>query len=63
MELLEFISAPEAVKKWRISEKRVQKLYGENRMPSVAKFSLMWLIPKDVEKPVDGRKKKTKNVF
>jgi len=24
----------------------------------VAKFSRMWLIPKDAEKPVDGRRKK-----
>ena len=37
--MLEFISAPEAAKKWGISERRVQIL----------------LIPKDAEKPADGR--------
>jgi len=30
----------------------------ENRIPGVAKFSRMWLIPKDAEKPKDNRRKK-----
>lgn len=55
--MLEYISAPEAAKKWSISERRVQKLCEENRIPGVAKFSRMWLIPKDAEKPTDKRKK------
>ena len=55
--MLEYISAPEAAKKWGISERRVQKLCEEKRIPGVAKFSRMWLIPKDAEKPVDGRRK------
>ena len=42
--MLEYISAPEAAKKWGISERRVQKLCEENRIPGVAKFSRMWLI-------------------
>lgn len=53
--MLEVISVPEAAKKWSISERRVQKLCEENRIPGVAKFSRMWLIPKDAEKPADGR--------
>ena len=56
--MIEYISAPEAAKTWGISERRVQKLCEENRIPGVAKFSCMWLIPKDAEKPVDGRLKK-----
>ena len=56
--MLEYISAPEAAKKWEISERRVQKLCEENRIPGVAKFSRMWLIPKDAEKPTDARFKK-----
>ena len=55
--MLEYIFAPEAAKKWGISERRVQKLCEENRIPGVAKFSRMWLIPKDAEQPVDGRRK------
>ena len=55
--MLEFISAPEAAKKWGISERRVQKLCEENRIPGVAKFSRLWLILKDAEKPTDVRLK------
>ena len=57
MKMLEYISAPEAAKKWGISERRVQKLCEENRIPGVAKFSRLWLIPKDAEKPTDARLK------
>lgn len=53
MKMLEYISAPEAAKKWGISERRVQKLCEENRIPGVARFSRMWLIPKDADKPID----------
>ena len=53
--MLEYISAPEAARKWGISERRVQKLCEEKRIPGVAKFSRMWLIPKDALKPVDRR--------
>ena len=55
MKMLEYISAPEAAKKWGISERRVQKLCEENRIPGVAKFSRLRLIPKDALKPVDRR--------
>ncbi len=51
------MSAPEAAKKWGISERRVQKLCEDNRIPGVAKSSRLWLIPKDAEKPVDARSK------
>ena len=55
--MLEFISATEAAKKWGISERRVQKRCEENRIPGVARFSRLWLIPQDAEKPVDKRRK------
>lgn len=58
--MLEYISAPEAAKKWGISERRVQKLCEEGRIPDVTKFSRMWLIPKDAKKPIDGRTKRRK---
>jgi hypothetical protein len=53
--MLEYISAPEAAKKWGTSERRVQKLCEENRIPGAFKFSRMWLIPTDAEKPKDMR--------
>lgn len=54
---MEYMFAPEAAKKWSISERRVQKLCEENRIPGIVKFSRLWLIPKDAGKPRDGRLK------
>lgn len=57
---MEYMSCAEAAGKWGISERRVQKLCEGNRIPGVSKFSSIWLIPKGVEKPIDGRTKKGK---
>lgn len=57
---MEYMSCPEAAKKWSISERRVQKLCEENRIPGVSKIGYMRLIPKDTEKPVDGRRKENR---
>lgn len=38
---MDYISAPEAAVKWGISERRVQKLCEENRIPGVMRFSRM----------------------
>lgn len=57
---MEYMSAPQAAKKWGISERRVQVLCSENRIPGTSKLGYMWLIPKDAEKPVDRRTKQGK---
>ncbi len=54
---MEYMSAPQAAEKWGISERRVQILCSENRIPGVSKLGYMWLIPKDAEKPADARLK------
>lgn len=43
-----------------IFERRVQRLCEDNRIPGVSKIGYMWLIPKNAEKPVDGRRKENK---
>ena len=53
---MEYASCAEAAEKWGISQRRVQKLCEENRIPGAVKFSRIWLIPKDAEKSVDGRR-------
>lgn len=58
---MEYISAPQAAEKWGILERRVQILCSQNRIPGVSKLGYMWLIPKDAEKPVDGRIKNPTN--
>ena len=54
---MEYMSCPEAAKKWGISERRVQILCKEDRIPGVSKIGYMWLIPKDAKKPADRRRK------
>ena len=54
---MDFISAKEASNKWGISERRIQKLCEEGRILGVFRFGRSWAIPKDAEKPVDGRYK------
>ena len=54
---MEYMSCAEAAAKWGISERRVQTLCEDDRIPGTVKFSRVWLIPKDAEKPIDGRKK------
>lgn len=55
---MEYMSCPEAAKKWGISERRVQILCKQNRIPGVSKIGYMWLIPKEARKPIDKRLKK-----
>jgi hypothetical protein len=54
---MEYMSCPEAAKKWGISERRVQKLCEDDRIPGISKIGYMWLIPKNTLKPIDGRTK------
>ena len=58
--VMEYMSCPEAAEKWGISERRVQILCSQNRIPGVSKLGYMWLIPKNAEKPFDMRKKQHK---
>jgi hypothetical protein len=52
---MDYISTKEAAQKWDISERRIQKLCEEGRIPGVVRFVRVWAIPKDAEKPLDGR--------
>lgn len=60
---MEYISVLEAAQKWGITERRVQKLCEENRIPGVIKFSRIWLIPRDAEKPKDSHCTKNKVIY
>ncbi len=57
---MEYMSCAKAAAKWGISERRVQKLCEGNRIPGVSKFGSVWLIPKEAEKPIDGRRKRAR---
>ena len=54
---MEYMTANQASKKWRISQRRVQILCADGRIPGVFKLGETWAIPTDVEKPSDNRRK------
>lgn len=54
---MEFITASQASKKWNISQRRVQILCAEERIPGAFKLGEAWAIPSNIEKPEDRRKK------
>jgi DNA adenine methylase len=52
---MDFITAKEAAKKWGITQRRVAILCSDNRVDGAEFIGNMWLIPKSVQKPEDGR--------
>lgn len=57
---MDALSVKEASEKWGISERRVQKLCEDGRIPGVIRFGRSWAIPKAAGKPLDGRLKSEK---
>lgn len=57
--MFDYISVREAATKWKIFERRVQKLCEENRVEGVLRFGHSWLIPIDLKKTEDLRRKIT----
>lgn len=53
--MFEYMTVQEAANKWELSERRIQKLCADSRIDGVVHLSRVWLIPKDAEKPADGR--------
>lgn len=54
---MDYITPKEAAVKWDISEWRILKLCEEGCIHGVIRFSKVWAIPKDAEKPAVSRLK------
>ena len=54
---MEYMTSSQASKKWNISQRRVQILCAEGRIPGVFKLGEAWAIPADTQKPEDKRRK------
>ncbi len=59
---MRYLSTFEAAKKWGLSPRRVGVLCNENRIPGAQRAWSRWIIPEDVEKPVDARIKSGKYI-
>ena len=55
---MEYITASQMAHLWNISQRRVQILCAEGRIPGVFKIGETWAIPKDAVKPNDKRVKR-----
>jgi len=52
---MEYITVRQAAENWGVSTRRVQQMCETGRINGVARFSNLWMIPKDTEKPRDTR--------
>lgn len=57
---MNYITVAQTAEKWGISERRIQKLCEEQRIDGAMKFSRIWVIPKNAQKPIDARFKNAK---
>ena len=55
---MDYMTLREAGEKWGISPRQINYYCSEGRIPGAEKMGTVWLIPKDAQKPVDGRTKK-----
>lgn len=57
---MEFMTASQAANLWHISQRRVQVLCAQGRIPGVFKLGDAWAIPADSSKPCDPRSGRAK---
>ena len=57
---LEWLTPLQIAERWEITERQVQALCLQGKVPGAVKVSKVWLIPKDAPKPIDGRTKAAK---
>ena len=54
---MEYMTLKEASDKWGVTPRRINYYCAEGRIPGAMKVATIWLIPKDAQKPADGRVK------
>ena len=59
---MDYMTLQEAAEKWDVTPRRVNYYCAAGRIPGAVKMATIWLIPKDAEKPIDGRTKQGKEL-
>ena len=54
---MDYMTLKEAAEKWGVTPRRVNHYCDAGRIPGAVKMAGVWLIPKNAEKPIDGRTK------
>lgn len=57
---MDYMTLKEASEKWGVTPRQINYLCASGRIPGAVKMATIWLIPKDAEKPIDGRTKQGK---
>ena len=57
---MDYMTLKEAAEKWGVTPRRVNYYCAAGRIPGAVKMAGVWLIPKNTEKPIDGRTKQGK---
>ena len=52
---MDYMTLREASEKWGISTRQINYYCTEDSIPGAVKMAGVWLLPKEAEKPVDGR--------
>ena len=52
-----YITVQEAAEKWGVTPRQVQILCKTNRIPRATRLSRIWIIPENVEKPTNEKRK------
>ena len=58
---MDYMTLKEAAEKWGVTPRRVNYYCAAGRIPGAVKMAGVWLIPKNAEKPIDGRTKRRAN--
>ena len=59
---MDYMTLKEAAEKWGVAPRRVNYYCAAGRIPGAEKMAGVWLIPKNAEKPIDGRTKQGKGL-
>ena len=59
---MDYMTLKEAAEKWGVTPRRVNYYCAGGRIAGAVKMAGVWLIPKNAEKPIDGRTKQGKEL-
>ena len=57
---MDYMTLKEASEKWGVSVRQINYYCAGGRIPGAVKMTGVWLVPKDADKPIDGRTKQGK---
>ena len=59
---MDYMTLKETAEKWNVTPRQVNYLCSAGRIPGAVKLARVWLVPKNADKPVDGRTKQGKEL-